>query len=275
MAYKISLVNFSHGDFYNRQRFYNSLTGKYIGKFNKTYEYSFSDIDEDFIKRNKEIFNQKKGVGLWLWKPYFINKVLDILEPDEYLFYCDSSAIFLRKITPLIEELTRSGQDIMLFEVPLEEVNWTMPQALDILNADETQRKSNQILGGFILVKKNQETVNFLRLWLDACQNPLLMINKGMDTDGKVVNHRFDQSLISVLAKKNNYKFFRDPTQYGEFPEMYRTHGKLRVSNFDNSNYKTTILLLRKSRLIVEITKYFVKRFLHKYFPHIYKKIIS
>ena len=35
-------------------------------------EYSASDIEPSFIEKNKSIMSKKRGFGLWLWKPYFI-----------------------------------------------------------------------------------------------------------------------------------------------------------------------------------------------------------
>lgn len=53
-------------------------------------EYTPEDIDSSFKNDNVNIFKYKRGCGLWLWKPYFINKVINENKDGDYIFYCDS-----------------------------------------------------------------------------------------------------------------------------------------------------------------------------------------
>ena len=67
------LINYADKQ-YEPARKWNTLTGRYIAKFDKVYEYTPNDIDQSFAKLHHDILSQKRGNGLWLWKPYFINK---------------------------------------------------------------------------------------------------------------------------------------------------------------------------------------------------------
>ena len=69
------LINYADKQ-YEPARKWNTLTGRYIARFDKVYEYTPNDIDQSFAKLHHDILSQKRGNGLWLWKPYFVNKAL-------------------------------------------------------------------------------------------------------------------------------------------------------------------------------------------------------
>mgnify|MGYP001244360140 CR=1 FL=1 len=68
------LINYADKQ-YEPARKWNTLTGRYIARFDKVYEYTPNDIDQSFAKLHHDILSQKRGNGLWLWKPYFVNKL--------------------------------------------------------------------------------------------------------------------------------------------------------------------------------------------------------
>ena len=52
-----------------------------------TFNQSF--IDAEFRKRNERIFNENRGAGLWLWKPYILLKILLAMDETDVLLYQD------------------------------------------------------------------------------------------------------------------------------------------------------------------------------------------
>ncbi len=63
--------------------------------------YKRRDIDPIFYEKNKHILNIAAGDGLWIWKPYFILRTMDIAPEDSLIIYADSPVIFKKPITPL------------------------------------------------------------------------------------------------------------------------------------------------------------------------------
>ena len=63
----------------------NTASGLAIGGFDQVFSYGPRDIDQAFFNRNKNILQQKKGNGLWLWKPYFIQKSLKKIKEGDYI----------------------------------------------------------------------------------------------------------------------------------------------------------------------------------------------
>ena len=88
------LINYADKQ-YEPARKWNTLTGRYIARFDKVYEYTPNDIDQSFAKLHHDILSQKRGNGLWLWKPYFVNKALSDCSDGDIIFYCDSGSFFI------------------------------------------------------------------------------------------------------------------------------------------------------------------------------------
>lgn len=237
---EIVLLNYANKLFKKSQEI-NVKTAKKVGGFTAIRSFSDKDIDDNFRNRNQDILTIKRGAGLWLWKPYFIHKVLSELEFGDYVFYCDSGSYFLDCIDLLIRSLDVSGQSIMCFDLNHSESSYSKKAAIEAILKDTGDKDlGNQRLASFILIKKDDFSVNFVAEWLEACQVKDWICDVP-ETDLKdeitnFVDHRHDQSLFSLLTKKYNLQSFCDPSQYGN--EMR--------SKFSNSLYGQVLVLTRK-----------------------------
>lgn len=81
--------------------------------------------------------------------------------------------------------------------------------------------ESKQIESGKLFVRKCQESVDFIQEWLDLCiENNYKFVNDDLDGEKQVtgfLEHRHDQSILSALIKKRNWKWF-DEESYGVGP---------------------------------------------------------
>ena len=69
---KVILLNYADERFAVQQK-YNFKSAKLLGGFDEFHLMSNKDIDEGFKQLNRDIFDIKRGGGLWLWKPYIKN----------------------------------------------------------------------------------------------------------------------------------------------------------------------------------------------------------
>ena len=113
------LINYADSR-YAQARKWNSRTGKLIAKFDTIYEFSPNDIDDKFQKENRQILLSKRGNGLWLWKPYIINKVLEHTKDGDFIFYCDSGAFFIRNIDTIKNQVNKETP-LFVCDIPLIE----------------------------------------------------------------------------------------------------------------------------------------------------------
>lgn len=75
--YKIVALNYADNAYKKAQKL-NTKTAYKEGKVDFVYSYTREDLPKDFIDKNKDILNEKKGDGYYLWKPYFIKKHMKV-----------------------------------------------------------------------------------------------------------------------------------------------------------------------------------------------------
>ena len=110
------LLNYAHLQCYNSQK-EQTKSALSVGNFDHVFQDSFKDIDGDFYNKNKIIFDQRKGAGFWLWKPYLLLKHLKMLNETDFLFYLDSGASFIDKIDSLEKTCQEKTNGILFFHL--------------------------------------------------------------------------------------------------------------------------------------------------------------
>ncbi|UZJ79341.1 hypothetical protein [Fictibacillus sp. KU28468] len=244
------LINYADENYKNEQK-RNSYTGIKNGGFDKVIEFSPEKLDQDFLEQHSSfISNNKRGGGYWIWKPFIILKTLkEVADFGDFIFYCDSGSMFINTIDYLIVELEKSHQDIFLTEIPLIEYQWTKYECFKKLNClDNKYLYSNQVQSGFILIKKTKSSIEFFEKYISVCvdySNINDDWNKDINRD--LIDHRHDQSILSLLAKKASLELFRDISQYGTRPWQYiNPNLDFNIKKYRNSNYPQIVNLYRK-----------------------------
>lgn len=210
----------------------------------KVYCYGPQDIDKEFYEKNKEILEAKRGNGFFLWKPYFIKRTLDDAAVGDYIIYADSGCIYENKIQYLISSMEKENMDIMIFSLEIErkERYYTKRDALIIMNCDnEEYLDTPQSCATYILIKKSDFTLRYVDEWLRYAEDVRVISGydnvMGYDNYNGYIEHRHDQSILSLLSKKYKLKRFRDPSQYGingkyereveersDYPKIFDSH---------------------------------------------------
>ena len=260
---------------YQNARKWNAFIGKHIAKFEKIYAFSPEDIDNNFKSLHSEIFSYKRGNGLWLWKPYFIDKVINECNEGDIVFYCDAGACFtkapIKYIKPFLEDTP-----IFCCDIPLIESNFTKPICFESLNLKSDEIKySNQIIATYLCLRVCEESRKLIKEWLDVCCNIELLkpegcnINLTRSFEYEFVTHREDQSLFSLLCKKYGYKPHRDISQRGLFPRTYYNPCYIYQEPLHNEDTYPSMIWLHKSPQLDII--YFSRLFLNGLRDKIYK----
>lgn len=232
------LVNYATGK-YKRTQKLNSWTGKYIAGFDRIVECNDSDIDEKFKKDNSEIFDQKNA--LFIWKPYIILKFLLDLDDGDVLFYCDSGAFFIRRIKEYFQNME---SDIWVSDIPFLEKQFSRKDAFRIIGCNHSSYgQLNQIQAGFIGVRKNEDTVKFIKNWLEYCKIIDVVGNSYGKEDDSFVENRDDQTALSLLCKREGIVPYPDPTQYGKVPEEYMRDDRF-IFRIPTQNYKREMFIV-------------------------------
>lgn len=245
----IYVINFADKRFAQQQHD-NTLSAYEKGKADKVIEYHPEDIDEEFIKANPGVFSfMDRGYGLWIWKSYFILKTLNLMTEDDYLFYCDSGSYFVNDIHHLIRIMDEKHLTIMPFELPFLEMQWTKLETYKKIGITDFSR--NQVLATFILIKKSKFSVDFFTEWKNymcdlVCSSPEMQTD--LPNFANFISHREDQAVFSLLVHKYGLEVFRDPSQLGDWPWLYKTDNRiiLNIHPYANSPYPRILVSNRR-----------------------------
>lgn len=243
------LVNYADEKFRKAQKL-NTFMGKHFGKFDKVYEFGPNDIEKEYREAHKDIFSFKRGDGLWLWKAYFLDRILSECNEDDIVFYLDSGAFFVKPVDRLLDTM-RDEEKIFITDIPLIEKCFTKPLCFEKMGCCvEDYGYLNQTQGGFIALKNCEYVRDFVKEWKSYAENCDLICCEGAFPPDKnmgdsFVVHREDQSILSLLVKKHGIRQHRDPSQFGKYEDNYYSpYYAYKATNHDDK-YKTVVYLHR------------------------------
>lgn len=281
------LINYAN-DNYKQAQYLNSWTGKVLGKFDKILSFGPDSVDCEFRKVHEEIFSYKRGNGLWLWKSYLINKVINESNDGDNIFYIDSGAFFIRDPRILLKHVTEEDP-IFVTDIPLLECNFTKQECFDIMGGEEF-KLTNQIQSGIIIFRVNEFTRKFFREYFDLSSTTKMLIPEGLgkreipnnDFGYNLVAHREDQSILSLLCKIKGIKAHRDITnRWKDEFTFYNPHYEFLPVYHPEDNYPTILYLHKIGKFTLRSIfafiyakvryKFIVKRKLVKHYQQKYK----
>jgi len=174
-----------------------------------------SEIDTEFLKKNKSIFALSRGGGYWLWKPYIIRETLKRIEPGSILFYIDSSYRFLATFDELTQYVDKN--DVMIWKNKPNEPVYPMKEwcKKDVLDMYKTPGDMEICWAGAMILKNTLYTRCIVDEWLQSCtyQNitdaPSLVPNSH-----EFIEHRHDQALLSTVLFRYNVPLHFMPTDF-------------------------------------------------------------
>ena len=217
----IIAVNYADQKFQRAQKL-NSKTARQWGA-DRVLEYGPGDIDDTFRRRNQEILDTPRGGGYYLWKPYFYRKAYDELGENDYLVYIDSGAVYVNQIQYLIDCMEHEKVPLMIFSLERERIEKgnTKRDAFVLTGCDETKYTDTpQSIGGYFVCKKASVVEAYLDEVLRYAQDIRIISDEpnvmGLPNYKEFVDHRHDQSVISLMSEKYGFKRFRDPSQFGQ-----------------------------------------------------------
>ncbi len=180
-----------------------------------------------FYRDNIGILNQPKGIGYWLWKPFIILESMKNLNEGDIVIYSDCGIEITDRLDTLIS-ICSDKQPVLLFgNGNFTNSMWTKRDCFVLMECDnETYWKSPHCDAAFSMFRKSEQALQFLGEWLDYARDERILTDLE-NTCGKknlpgFIEHRWDQSIMSLLAEKYRLSLYRMPTQFGNHYKIHR-----------------------------------------------------
>ncbi|WP_066406943.1 hypothetical protein [Flavisolibacter tropicus] len=243
---RVVLTNLSN-ELYEQSRFVLNNSAKKFG-VQEVYSYDFDEIKYTaFFSANREILEQPTGLGYWLWKPYIILEAMKRLSEGDIVIYSDCGIEIINDLEPLLE-ICRAREPILLFGNANDSNSaWTKRDCFVLMDCDnESYWNSPHCDAAFSLFRKSEYSIRFLNDWLRFGSNKYIISDLenecGLPNLPNYIAHRWDQSILSLLAQKYKLSLYRMPTQFGNHYKIHsaRVQGEFNCvnqSDYSQVNY--------------------------------------
>ena len=201
----------------------------------------FTEIDLSEINQEISLYIDQNpiGFGFWIWKPIVIKYYLDnYVGENEYLVYVDagcelaSNWLSKRRFKKFCE--SNLQQDVLAFSTQGPEIQWTKSIAIKLLNP-EISKLSPQVAATIIVIRKSNSSLQLVNSWLTLCVRKKGELIDGTlsEEDPNFLEHRYDQSLFSIVYKNSGYHLFnmRQPS-YSTNPSYVDPLNRLAYSGY-------------------------------------------
>ncbi|MDF3034471.1 MAG: hypothetical protein K0R76_1425 [Alphaproteobacteria bacterium] len=235
--------------------------------------YRRSLLDPKFIEDNKQILNEKRGAGYWLWKPWVILDTMKKAPKNAIIIYSDCGTLIKGSLAPLIDLAKQYPIILAHYEEPI----YKLPQATGKrevfiqLGCDHDKcYKGLPIWAGFLIVRNVPEAQAFIEQWLFYAKDPSLLID-GPSSKPELKEflwHQHDQSILTVLYNRDPKGKYLIP--YGsELTEKYLVWKHRRPGVSDYPYFLNVSLLQYYGYLdLSRVDKYFINSSLLKWLRH-------
>jgi hypothetical protein len=208
---KIYLIAYSNNVYISRKEYILNL--KMFG-FDDIFFFTKDWLETTlFYEENKNILDLQRGAGYWLWKPYIIIETFRKIEYGDIVFYMDvGDDINNPNIIKIIKN-HMINNDYMIAGSPNRDVckKYTKRDCFILMNCDEEKYHNMSIVeAGTLIFKKTDFNEIFINEWLHYCKNENIITDKiniyGNNYEG-FIDHRHDQSVLSILTTKYNMMY--------------------------------------------------------------------
>ena len=172
--------------------------------FDEVIGYSENDISSEL--QRSSIINEKRGGGLWSWKPDVILTTLNKMQDGDYLVYCDAGCTLYNSKEWNHYWKILENHDIIAQRIYQRTDKWTRRNIIDYFSASIPRKweKCYQHLATVIILKVSPLTRFFVKEWRNLMiEHPemvedVIVKEKGYESDCFIEN-RHDQAIYSAM----------------------------------------------------------------------------
>lgn len=229
---KTHFLSFGTNNYINsRLRIRNQIES--INMIDHIHIYSEDDLKniKEFWEKHKEfVLSNKRGYGYWLWKSFLTLKTLDEMNDEDVLIYADMGCEILVNNKTQFQNLINLAKNDCSGFISFEgtwnsrfvdnyiEKNWTKSDLFEYLNCFNLKDTPQQI-ATYFAVRKCEKSVELVKQWYNICSIYSLLDDtpSKIPNDASFIEHRHDQSILSLLIKNFNFTSIKNERQLSEF----------------------------------------------------------
>lgn len=209
------LVTFASGQRYvERQRTFTAAAAA-TGEFHTIESWSFDLIKATpFFDQNRDILQQSRGQGYWLWKPYLIWCALEASQDGDLIVYNDclpeDGNVLGHSILPMLSWLSGGDRRIAISRKPAPNRLWTKRDCFHYMGCDASRYwDEEQVIATYLGFIAGPETRNLVSEWLEFCRDARILTDAPntceLENLSGFKEHRHDQSVLSNLLIRNGF----------------------------------------------------------------------
>ena len=203
---KINLLTYSDTNYSQLQKTLseNAILSR---AFNNVISKTREDLQKtEFYHKHKEILDQSRGGGYWLWKPFFILQQLCTMQPNDILMYVDCGDV-LQDLDSLRKFLKTKMEnlDVLLTKGAFKNSLYTKRDCFVLMGCDNKAYWDEiQMEAGILVFKNTMQSKEILNKWIQYCSNPKISTDventcEEPNLEG-FIDHRHDQSVLTNLS---------------------------------------------------------------------------
>jgi len=149
-----------------RQRFLHK-SARQFGAIDVQHPWNMDKLREtSFYQKHREVLDQPRGAGFWLWKPWLILQLLDDIPEGDFLMYHDVGRVlsrtpgvgyqFRRPITPMVDWAAAHDGMFPGIYVPVygRSGRWTQRDCFILMSWDSPQYPDTPIIQAGMTVRQ-------------------------------------------------------------------------------------------------------------------------
>lgn len=174
-------------------------------------------LSRDFLDRNAETLNLRRGAGYWIWKPYLIFKVLMEVQEGDVVMYSEFAAEFKQDLAPTFSLPDAMNQDVVFFEHPHGEEGgpryWSKGDVLTIMDCynNSCTEEAPHVTTAYSVWKKSEESVLLASYWMSYMEDPRVATDLGDTLGFPNLLYRTGEHQESAVAGITAYKWGLKP----------------------------------------------------------------
>lgn len=205
------------------------LEAKHSGFFDTISCVKESDLPLTYRAKYDYMLNENvRGFGYWMWKSYVTKFTLSKINDGDILVYIDAGCTIniegKKRFYEYIEMLVNSTFSNLSFQLYQMEKEYTKGDLFKYFNVENNKaiKNSGMLMATVFFIKKNDESIKLVDEWYSICHNHKHLIDDSISNypnDTEFIEHRYDQSIFSLLRKLHGSLIIRDETWFENWKE--------------------------------------------------------